>query len=160
MWFYLFTYYIEKDSPNCLLCNNKETQLHLFNNCEAVLKRNEWRHNPFYQKWTILWRLRPKTSKSMLISMVLKAPVNYSKVVHQTNLRQNSIANVFNVFNVSNWLVHLKLTLINRTNFEDTTRCNKIQQSMQCAHHFSCTIQLDPPWNFYPEFCWKHDKNI
>ena len=31
----------QKHSPNCLLCNKKETQLHLFNNCEAALKRYE-----------------------------------------------------------------------------------------------------------------------
>ena len=35
----------QNDSPNCLLCNSKETQLHLFNSCEAALKRYEWRHN-------------------------------------------------------------------------------------------------------------------
>ena len=35
----------QNDSPNCLLCNKKETQLHLFNNCEAALKRYKWRHN-------------------------------------------------------------------------------------------------------------------
>ena len=35
----------QNDSPNCLLCNKKETQLHLFNNCEAALKRYEWHHN-------------------------------------------------------------------------------------------------------------------
>ena len=35
----------QKDSPNCLLCNKKETQLHLFNDCEVALKRYEWRHN-------------------------------------------------------------------------------------------------------------------
>ena len=35
----------QKDSPNCLLCNKKETQHHLFSNCEAALNGYEWCHN-------------------------------------------------------------------------------------------------------------------
>ena len=51
----------QNDSPNCLLCNKKETQLHLFNNCEAALKRYEWRHNSIVG--TIMNNLIMSTSK-------------------------------------------------------------------------------------------------
>ena len=35
----------QRETSNCSLCDKKETQLHLFNNCEVALKRYIWRHN-------------------------------------------------------------------------------------------------------------------
>ena len=55
----------QNDSPNCLLCNKKETQLHLFNNCEAVLKRYEWRHNSIIK--TIMNNLKTFRSEDFKI---------------------------------------------------------------------------------------------
>ena len=54
-----------KDSSNCLLCNKKETQLHLFNNCEAALKIHEWHHNLIIK--TIMNNLITFTSKDFKI---------------------------------------------------------------------------------------------
>ena len=34
-----------KENSNCSLCDCKETQIHLFNNCKSALNRYEWRHN-------------------------------------------------------------------------------------------------------------------
>ena len=31
---------------------------------------------------------------------------------------------------------------------------------MNRAHHSSCTIQLDPPRNFNPRFCWENEKTF
>ena len=39
----------QKETSNCQLCQNKETQLHLFNHCKAALKRYEWRHDSVIQ---------------------------------------------------------------------------------------------------------------
>ena len=55
----------QKDSPNCLLCNKKETRLHLFCNCEAALKRYEWRHNSLIQ--TVMNNLITFTSEDFTI---------------------------------------------------------------------------------------------
>ena len=55
----------QKDSPNCLLCNKKETQLHLLNHCEAALKRCEWRHNSIIK--TIMNNFITFTSKVIKI---------------------------------------------------------------------------------------------
>ena len=34
-----------KENSNCFLCDHKETQIHLFNNCKSALNRYQWRHN-------------------------------------------------------------------------------------------------------------------
>ena len=52
--------------PNWLLCNKKETQLHLFNNCEVALKRYEWRHNSVIK--TIANNLKMFTSEDFKIN--------------------------------------------------------------------------------------------
>ena len=51
----------QKDSSNCLLCNKKETQHHLFNNCEGALNGYEWCHNSFVK--TIMNNLITFTSE-------------------------------------------------------------------------------------------------
>ena len=34
-----------KENSNCFLCDHKETQIHLFNNCKSALNRYERRHD-------------------------------------------------------------------------------------------------------------------
>ena len=55
----------QNDSPNCLLCNKKETQLHVFNNCEAALKRYEWSQNSIIK--TIMNNLKTFRSEDFKI---------------------------------------------------------------------------------------------
>ena len=56
---------METKGINCLLCNKKETQLHLFTNCEAALKRHEWPHNSIIK--TIMNNLITFTSEDFKI---------------------------------------------------------------------------------------------
>ena len=39
----------QKETSDCQLCQNKETQQHLFNHCTAALKGYEWKHNCIIQ---------------------------------------------------------------------------------------------------------------
>ena len=39
----------QKETSNCQLCQNKETQLYLFNHCTTALKRYKWRHDSVIQ---------------------------------------------------------------------------------------------------------------
>ena len=154
----------QKESPNCLLCNKKETQLHLFTNREAALKRHEWPHNSIVK--IIMNNLITFTSEDFKIYVDINGFVS-SNALFKSSRPNEPNAEMYRQRSDIVILENCRITIIELTcPFE--TNFNKSHEFKARRYNNLRNALITPRAQFNlilreistPGFCWKNDKNI
>ena len=155
---------METKGINCLLCNKKETRLHLFTNCEAALKRHEWPHNSIIK--TIMNNHITFTSEDFKIYADINGFVS-SNALFKSSRPNEPNAEMYRQRSDIVILENCRITIIELTcPFE--TNFNKSHEFKARRYNNLRNALITPRAQFNLilreistlGFCWKNDKNI